>query len=158
MYTLFNNDLNDVSSHVSLLDFTLFVRNLKLSPFKNDLDDFFFSFIGEKLVKIGFFSNCSMWGIFEDFFSLKNFWKIFFDTISPIECLVSVTCDLEVSVVDFVPNGCDIGHFDVHNRLFQHFFDWSFKTNYSFIIMLICLLIIKALSWFIKLDILILKA
>jgi hypothetical protein len=93
---------------------------LQLSSLKNYFNDLFFSFIGEELIKIGLFGKSSMRDILIDLFHLQNFRQIFFDSISPVESLVSVAGYLEVFVIDFVSNGGHIRHFDVGGWLIQH--------------------------------------
>ncbi len=61
-----------------------------------------------------------MGGIFVDFFGLEDFRDIFFDTVSPIESLVTIACDLEAFLVDIVPDGGDVGELDVGYGLLEH--------------------------------------
>lgn len=74
---------------------------------------------------------------------MEDFREILFETISPVKCLVTVACNFKVSVVDFIPDGGDVGEFDVGYGLFEHFI---FKSKNSFIIVLILFIIIVLVS------------
>ena len=118
--TFFDDDFDDIGSHVVLLELSLLVGNLKFASFENDLDDLLFGFVGEELVEIGFFGDSSMRGILIDFLCLEYFRNILFDTVSPVEGLVTIAGNFEVFFVDVVTDGGDICQFDVCDWLFQH--------------------------------------
>jgi len=102
---------------------------LEFSSCQNDLNDFLFGLVGEKLVEVGLLGDCAVRCVLVDFLGLQNFREILFDTISPVERLVSITGDLEVSVVDFVSDGGHISQLDVHYGLFQHVFGLIFSKE-----------------------------
>jgi hypothetical protein len=132
MDTFLYDDFDDVASHVVLLEFSFLVGDLKFASLENNFDDLFFGFTGEELVEVSLLGNSAVGGVFIDFFSLKDFRDVLFDTVSPIEGLVTVTGDFEVFFVDVVTDGGNVGEFDVGNGLFEH----GNESN-SFIMMLI---------------------
>ena len=118
MDAFFDDDFDDIGSHVVLLELSLFVGDLQFASFKDDLNDLFFGFVGEELVEIGFFGHSSMRSVFINFLCLKDFRNILFDTVSPVEGLVTITGDLEVFIVDLVPDSGDVSQLNVSYGLF----------------------------------------
>jgi hypothetical protein len=60
MNTFFDNNFYNVCGNIGLLNLSLLVTDLKLPSLKNDLNDFLFGFVGEKLVEVCLFGCGSM--------------------------------------------------------------------------------------------------
>lgn len=54
-----------------------------------------------------------MGGILKNLIGLQDFSDIVLNAVPPVECLVAITCDFEVLVVDPVANGGHISHLHV---------------------------------------------
>ncbi len=120
MDAFFDDDFDDIGSHVVLLELSLFVGDLKFASFENDFDDLLFGFVGEELVEIGFFGHSSMRSVFINFLCLKDFRNILFDTVSPVEGLVTIAGNFKVFFVYVVTDRGNVSQFDVRDWLFQH--------------------------------------
>lgn len=113
MNAFLNYDLHDISQYVRQLSFSLFITHLQLSSFKNDLDDFPLGLVCEEFVEVCLLGDGSMRCIFVDLFDLEYFCEVFFESVSPVEGLVSIAGDLKLTIVDLITNGCHIRHGDL---------------------------------------------
>ena len=111
--TLLHNKFDNFSHDSWLLTLSLFICNLKFSFGENYFDDLKLGFVSKIFIQVGFSGKGSVGSIFIDFFGLKDFSDIFFNTISPIQGFIPVAGNLEIFFVDFIANGGYIGHLDV---------------------------------------------
>jgi hypothetical protein len=102
------------------LSFSLFVTDLQLASFKDQLDDLSFSFVWEEFVEVSFLGNFSMRSVFVDLLYLQNFREILLSAVPPVDSLVSIAGYFKDLVVDFVANVGNVSLLDVGQRLLQH--------------------------------------
>ena len=113
MNTFFDDDLHDIGQYVCQLRLSFLITHLQLSSFENDFDDLPLSLVSEELIKVSLLGDGTMRCIFIDFFDLKYLCKVFFESVSPVEGLVSIAGDLKLTIVDLITNGCHIRHGDL---------------------------------------------
>lgn len=64
-------------------------------------------------MEVVLFGHGAVGGVFENFLCLQDFLDILLEPVAVVHGLVAVTGDLEVAVVDLVPDGRHIGHLHV---------------------------------------------
>lgn len=113
MDAFFYYDFYDFSQYICQLRLSFLIADLQLSSFENNLDDLPLGLVSEELIKVGLLGDGTMRCVFVDFFNLKYFCEVFFESVSPVEGLVSIAGDLKLTIVDLITNGCHIRHGDL---------------------------------------------
>ena len=115
-----NHEFDNICEYIGLMNFPFLITDLKFSFLKDDLDDVGGRFVREKFVEVFLFGLGAVRGVFKDLVYLKDFWKVLFDSITPVDCFIAIADDFEDFVVDAIADVSYVGLFDVGRWLFQH--------------------------------------